>query len=141
MTQNNLHLIDQFFDAYGKRDRDGLQRVLAANIRWTFLGQNPFSGIRNGIDEVIAFFDTMGAVMGRSNPRVEKWVVGANEHYVIECQHVWTNREGGHNLDHLVCVLWTFENDKIVEGRHFFADPQAADTFFNQVAALSAPTH
>jgi hypothetical protein len=40
--------------------------------------------------------------------------VGANDKYVVECQHIWTNRDDGHNLDHLVCVLWKFENGKIV---------------------------
>ncbi|MGH7273853.1 MAG: nuclear transport factor 2 family protein [Nitrospiria bacterium] len=105
MNHPNLDLINQFFQAYGKRDFDGLRRVLAENAKWTSLGQHPLSGVRHGFDEVVAFFDMMGAVMGKSNIRVEKLVLGANDDYVVECQHVWTNREDGHNLDHLVCVL------------------------------------
>ena len=136
MTHPNLDLIIKFFEAYGKRDFDGLRRVLADNAKWTALGQHPLSGVRNGFDQVIAFFDAMGVVMGRSNVKVEKLVVGANDNYVVECQHVWTNRDDGHNLDHLVCVLWKFENGKIVEGRHFFADPQAVNNFFNYVATV-----
>jgi len=134
MNHPNLDLIDEFFQAYSKRDFDGLRRVLAENATWTSLGRHPLSGVRNGFDEVIAFFDTMGEVMGRSNTKVEKLIIGANDDYVIECQHVWTNREDGYNLDHLVCVLWKFKNSQIVEGRHFFSDPQAVDTFFNYVA-------
>lgn len=136
MEHPNLDLINRFFEAYGNRDLDGLRSVLAENVKWTSLGQHPFSGVRIGFDEVIAFFDTMGAVMGKSNSKVEKLVVGANDTYVVECQHVWTNRDDGHDLDHLVCVLWRFENGKIVEGRHFYADPRAADTFFNYVASV-----
>jgi ketosteroid isomerase-like protein len=52
----------------------------------------------------------------------------------VECQHISTDREDGNNIDHYVCVLWTFENGKIISGRHFFADPKSADTFFNLVA-------
>ncbi len=133
MANSNLDLIDRFFEAYGKRDFAGLQNVLATNVRWIALGQHPLAGVKNGINEVIAFFDAMGSVMGRSNTRVEKLVVGSNDRYVVECQHVWTNRPDGTNLDHLVCVLWTFENGKIVEGRHFFSDPKAMDNFISGV--------
>jgi ketosteroid isomerase-like protein len=135
MNHPNLDLIQQFFAAYAARDRDALQRVLAEDSRWIALGGHPLSGVKQGFDEIIAFFDAMGAIMGGSHSQVEKLVMGANERYVVECQHVWTHREDGRNLDHLVCVLWKFENGKIVEGRHFFADPQAADGFFNAILA------
>ncbi len=136
MTHPNLALIDSFFEAYSKRDLDGLHAVLAPDGRWIALGQHPLAGVKTGFDQVIGFFDAMGALMGRSNPKVEKLIVSANDHYVIECQHVWTNRDDGHNLDHLVCVLWTFKDGRIVEERHFFSDPQAADQFFSYVTQL-----
>ncbi len=136
MTNSNLDLINKFFEAYGKRDMEALRLVLDEDAKWISLGQHPFSGVKDGFDEVIAFFDTMGAIMGGSNVRVEKLIVSENDQYVIECQHVWTNREDGHNLDHMVCVLWTFKESKIVEGRHFFADPKAGDDFFNYIASL-----
>jgi uncharacterized protein len=140
MTTSNLDVINKFFEAYGKRDLESLKLVLDENAKWISLGQHPFGGVRNGFDEVIAFFDTMGAIMGGSNVRVEKLIVSENDPYVIECQHVWTNREDGHNLDHMVCVLWKFEHSKIVEGRHFFADPKAADDFYNYIASLMKDT-
>jgi len=136
MANSNLDIINKFFEAYGKRDIDNLRLVLADNAKWTSLGQHPFSGVRNGFNEVIAFFDTMGAIMGKSNVSVEKFIVSENDNYVIECQRVWTNRDDEHNLDHMVCVLWKFENSRIVEGRHFFADPKAADDFFNYIASV-----
>ncbi len=136
MTHPNLALIDRFFEAYSRRDMAALHQVLAADAKWTALGQHPLAGVKVGFDEVIAFFDAMGGIMAKSNPRVEKLIVSANDDYAVECQHVWTNRSDGHNLDHLVCVLWTFKGGSIVEGRHFFSDPQAADGFFGYVAAI-----
>ncbi len=136
MPHPNLALIDKFFEAYGRRDMDALHQVLAPDATWTALGQHPLAGVKVGFDEVIGFFDAMGAIMGRSNPRVEKLIVSANDEYAVECQHVWTNRSDGHDLDHLVCVLWTFKDGRITAGRHFFSDPQAADRFFSYVAAL-----
>ncbi len=130
MTHPNLDLIDQFFAAYGKRDREGLRHVLAENATWTFPGQHPLSGTKVGVDEIVAFFDAVGTIMGSSNPSVEKLVMGANEHYVVECQHIRTSRTDGPNLDQQLCVLWTFESGKIVSGRHLAADQEALDAFY-----------
>lgn len=134
MTHPNQEIINKFFEAYSKRDMDAIRQVMAEDATWTALGQHPLAGVKNGIDEVIAFFDAMGGIMGKSNVKVEKLVIGANDNYLIECQHVWTNRDDGVNLDHHVCVLWTFKNGKILSGMHFFADPQAADRFFSTIS-------
>ncbi len=130
MTHPNLDLIDKFFEAYGKHDLDGIRHVLAENATWTFPGHHPLSGTKAGIDEIVAFFDAMGNIMGSSNVKVEKLVMGVNENYAVECQHIWTHRADGQNLDHLWCVLWKFEDGKITEGRHLAADQYAVDKFF-----------
>ena len=136
MSHSNQEIIDRFFEAYSQRDLDGLKLVLAEDAKWISLGRHPYSGVRTGFDEVIDFFDTMGALMSKSNNRVEKLIVCENDKYLLECQRVWTNRDDGHNLDHLVCVLWKFEGGKIVEGRHFFSDPEAMDGFFSYMSTL-----
>ncbi len=64
------------------------------------------------MDEIVAFFDAVGNVMGSSNANVEKLVMGVNEQYVVECQHVRPSRTDGLNLDQQLCVLWSFENGK-----------------------------
>ena len=48
MTHTNLELIDQFFAAYGKHDREGLRQVLADNATWTFPGDHRLSGTLTG---------------------------------------------------------------------------------------------
>ena len=134
MSHHNLDRIDQFFAAYAQRDLAGLREVWAEDARWIFPGHHPLSGTKVGIEQVVTFFDTMGSIMGSSNVQVEKLVVGVNDHYVVEGQHVWTNRSDGHNLDHQWCVLWKFENGMIIEGRHLAADQDAVDRFFKAVA-------
>lgn len=130
MTQPNQDIINNFFEAYSKRDFDGIKQVMTDDVTWVFLGQHPLAGVMRGIDEVAAFFDAMGVIMSKSNVKAEKLVVGANDNFLVECQHIRTEREDGHNIDHQVCVLWTFENGKITEGRHFSSDPKASDDFF-----------
>ena len=104
MTHPNLELIDRFFAAYGKRDHAALQDILAENATWTFPGHHPLSGTKVGIDAIIAFFDAVGSVMRRSHPQADKLVMGVNEQYVVECQHIRTNRADGPNLNQQLCV-------------------------------------
>lgn len=134
----NASIIDNFFEAWGKHDFAALRQVMKEDVIWVFLGQHPLAGVKNGIEEVVAFFDNMSAIMGASGVKAEKLVTGSNEHYLLECQHITTHREDGNNIDHHICVLWTFENNKIIEGRHFFADAHAADQFFSTLAPIAA---
>jgi ketosteroid isomerase-like protein/uncharacterized protein YndB with AHSA1/START domain len=133
MQKTNQQLVDAFFEAYSKRDKEGIIQVMDENVTWSFLGQHKLAGIKNGIDEVIAFFDNMGSIMNESKTTVEKLIVASNDIYLIECQHLKTNREDGINIEHDVSVLWTFNDGKIISGKHFFADPKAVDTYFNAV--------
>lgn len=131
----NEALVSRFFEAYSKHDAKGIKEVMSENIRWFFLGVHPFAGVIKGIDALVAFFDRMAVIMSESKPQIEKLIVSSNDKYFIECQRIKINRPDGINIDHHVTVLWTIENGKIVEGRHFWADPQAADKYFNAVAA------
>lgn len=90
------------------------------------------SGTKVGIDAIIAFFDAVGTIMGRSQPTVDKLVLGVNEQYVVECQHIRTNRTDGPNLDQQLCVLWRFADGKIVSGQHLASDQDAFDAFYTQ---------
>jgi ketosteroid isomerase-like protein len=138
MNNTNEAIIAHFFDAYSKHNFEAIKKVMSEDVIWVFLGQHPLAGVKNGIEEVVAFFDNMSAVMGASNIKAEKLVTGSNDNFLVECQHISTHREDGNNIDHHVCVLWTFENNKIREGRHFFADPRTADQFFSAIAPIAA---
>jgi ketosteroid isomerase-like protein len=134
MAQKNQQIIDEFFEAYKKRDMKAIRKVMAENVTWHFLGLNPVAGVKNGIEEVIEFFDTMAKIMEKSRPEMEKLIMAENDRYFIECQRSKTHREDGNNLENYHTVLWTIEDGKIIEGRHFFADPQGVDKYFSAVA-------
>src|SRR5205085_7427600 len=102
--------------------------------KWYFLGRHPYAGVKKGINEVVAFFDTMAKIMGESKPTIEKPIVCENEDHLIECVHTKSNRKDGINIDHQACVLWTIRDGKIIESRHFFSDPEALDKYFTAVA-------
>jgi ketosteroid isomerase-like protein len=134
MKHSNQEIIDRFFEAYKKRDFEAIEKVMANNVTWFFMGRHPLAGIKIGIAEVIDFYDRMGKIMEQSNPKVEKLIVSEKDNYLIECIHSKTNNPDGNNLDHYACVLWTFKDGKIIEGRHFFANPPAVDNYFTAAA-------
>ncbi len=138
MKEDNQAIINRFFEAYSKHDFAAIRQVMHEDVIWVFLGQHPLAGVKNGIEEVVAFFDNMSAIMGQSGVKAEKLVSGSNDRFLVECQHIVTHRPDGINMDHHVSVLWTFENNKIKEGRHFFADSHAANHFFGAVAPIAA---
>lgn len=136
MPHPNVDIVNKFFEAYSSHNLDVLRQVMDDDVTWVSLGQPSDHGISKGFDEVIAFLDRMGAITSQSNNRVEKLIMSAEDGYVVECLRVRTNLEEGENLDQLVCVLWKIENSKIVEGRHFFADPEAADNFISYISTF-----
>ncbi|MEP7279543.1 MAG: nuclear transport factor 2 family protein [Bacteroidota bacterium] len=138
MKSTASDIIDNFFAAYSKHDFGAIRESMLDDVIWVFLGQHPLAGVKNGIEEVVAFFDNMSAVMSSSRVKAERLVSGSNENFLIECQHISTHRGDGQDIDHHVGVLWTFKNGKIAEGRHFFADPQAADRFFSAVSPIAS---
>ncbi len=136
MENPNQKIVEKFFEAYGRHAMDDIKKVMSENVLWYFRGKHPYAGVKRGIPEVVSFFDTMGKIMGDSKPTIEKVIVGENENHFFECSHITTNRMDGHNVDHHVSVVWTIEDGKITEGRHFFADPGAIDQYFNAMAKI-----
>lgn len=57
-----------------------------------------------------------------------------NSRHLIECIYSNTNRTDNIQLEYYACVLWTFENGKIIEGRHFFSDQQEINNYFPALA-------
>lgn len=135
MESPNEGIIERFFEAFSKHDMRAIREVMSDKVMWFFCGNNPFAGVRNGIQEVVRLFDQMASIMADSRPRIEKLIVASNDAHTIECQRIKIHRADGIHIDHHATVLWTFHNGKIIEGRHFWADPRAADKYFTAVAA------
>lgn len=108
---------------------------MADDVTWYFMGRHPYAGVKKGIDQVVAFFNSMAETMGDSKPTIEKPIVCENENHLIECVHTISNRTDGIHLDHFATVLWTFRDGKIIEGRHFFADPESVDRYFTELTS------
>jgi ketosteroid isomerase-like protein len=122
----NIALIEQFFRAYAANDPVAIRQVLSPGIKWFIPGNHPLSGVKNGIDEVMAFFTLLGKAAFQALPLV----VGANDNFVIDCHHNWSNLPEGPNFRGMSCLLWKIEEAKIVEVHNFPEDQHKSDAFF-----------
>ncbi len=66
-THPAMAVVDKMYDCFAKGDMATLKTdVFAPDIAWNLPGHHPLSGIKNGPDEVIAFF---GALMQTGHRR------------------------------------------------------------------------
>lgn len=128
-THPNIELIHAFFSAYASQNHDGIREILAEDIRWHIPGDHPLSGTKNGITEVLTYFQQLNKAAFKAEPIV----MGVNDHFVIDCHRNWSNLENEANLNNMSCLLWKIENGKIVEVHNFPENQHAVDAFFSKV--------
>lgn len=127
----NVRLIQDYYAAYGSGDHAKLRGLFAEDIRWTIPGHHPLSGIKSGVDEVLAFF----AELGRAGFRAEPIFLAADNDWVLDLHRGWsTNPEG---LDILWALAFRISNGRIAEAINFAADQHAADNYFWRVYKLA----
>ena len=124
----NLKVIYSFFDCYNNGDMEGIKKVMAEDIKWHIPGNHPLSGTKNGIQEVMNYFD----LLSKGSFRAEHLVMGVNDHYVLDCHRNISNIANMENFNQLSCLLWKIEHQKIIEVFNFPQDQASTDAFFNQ---------
>ncbi|MEM9133588.1 MAG: nuclear transport factor 2 family protein [Actinomycetota bacterium] len=105
-----LSAIESFFEAYGNNDRAGIAAVLAEDITWTIPGHHPLAGTKQGIDEVLAFFDRLGA----AGFMAETFFLEASEDYVVDI-HRGYSTQGVGAVDTTWALVWHFNADLRVD--------------------------
>lgn len=123
----NIQLIERFFEAYSKADFEGMKRVIDKDIQWHIPGNHPYSGTKNGLSELMEYFEKLNEF----GFKAEQIVMGVNDKYVIDCHRNWSNSGAEKELDAMSCLLWKIEGNKIVEVFNFPQEQSLVDMFFN----------
>lgn len=126
----NIQLIERFFKAYSNADFQGMQCVMAADIKWHIPGKHPFSGTKNGISELMEYLENLNEF----GFKAEQIVMGVNDNYVIDCHRNWSTSSGTAVLNAMSCLLWKIEENKIVEVFNFPQEQYLVDDFFNNTS-------
>jgi ketosteroid isomerase-like protein len=127
-NNTNIQIVQDFFEAYERNDLEGIRQVLAEDVQWHIPGRHPLSGTKNGIDEVINFFEELGKV----GFKAEVMILAANDNYVIDAHRGWSNITNGENVDLNWILLYQIDNNKIKRVINFAGDQPLADEFFTK---------
>lgn len=130
-AQENVAIVKRFFKYYEKHDIRGLRDIFASDITWHVPGHHPLAGTKNGIEEVIAYYE----LLQKANFKAEVIMLEGNEHFVIDCHRGWAS-VGNARLDINWVLLYTIENGKIKSMHNFPGDQHAADDFFWKAYSL-----
>lgn len=133
ITHPNADLVHRFFTAYATHDLPTIKAILAPTIQWHIPGHHPLSGVKKGIDEVLAYL----AQLGKAHFQARPIVMGVNEQYVIDCHQNWSELAGVENLNAMSCLLWKIEQDQIVEVYNFPQDQHQVNAFFTTLCSTN----
>jgi ketosteroid isomerase-like protein len=131
-----IEAIERFFAAYAANDLDGIAQVLREDVQWTIPGHHPLSGVKHGVEEVVAFFTQLA----KSGFQAEPLFLEANEEYVVDVHRGWTT-EGVGKVDTLWALVWHFDADgKVDRVVNLSGDQHQMDTFvWNNYALAPIP--
>jgi uncharacterized protein len=120
-----IEAIERFFAAYAAGDLDGIAQVLSPDVAWTIPGHHPLSGVKHGVNEVVAFFTQLG----KSGFQADPMFLEANAEYVVDIHRGWTT-EGIGKVDTIWALVWHFNADgKVDRVVNLSADQHQMDAF------------
>lgn len=126
----NVDKIVAFFAAYAARNVAAVREVMADDIVWRIPGHHPLAGPKQGVEEVLAFFDQLGKAGFQAEPKV----IAEHGDYVVDHHRGWS--DAGPGLDLTWCLVFRFEKGKIKEVTNFCEDQHQADLFFHALYRL-----
>lgn len=134
MSNKNLAIIEKMWECFREGDTKTLGNIFAPDVIYNMPGYHPLSGIKKGINELLAFFDELG----KSNIKVELLKIGIlNENMIVEVHHGYGETKGA-NLDVINCNIYQIKDDKIARVDCYNGDQHAIDNFFYSIYTLKS---
>jgi ketosteroid isomerase-like protein len=127
VRHENVGLVERMYECFNRGDLETIKReVFATDLVWTLPGRNPVGGVKNGPDEVIAFF----AGLVRSGIQVDLVKIDAwGDDTVVEV-HRGHGESRGAALDALNCTHYQIRDGRIARVQVYLSDQYGADNFF-----------
>lgn len=133
--KQNIALVEKMYECFNRGDLQTIKdEVFAPDLVWRLPGRHPLGGVKNGPDEVLAFF----GALGESGIKVDLIGIDAwGDDTVVEV-HRGHGTSGGATLDALNCTHYRVRGDRIAEVQVFMSDQYGADNFFWEVYDLAS---
>jgi len=111
---NNIQIVQQCYADFGNGNIQGILDSLSDNVRWIDPGapEIPFSGIRNGKEEVLGFFTDMAKVVTYTHFEPQQFYSDGNAVFV---KGIFTGKgnETGKPFQSEWAMLWEVVDGKV----------------------------
>jgi ketosteroid isomerase-like protein len=130
---DNSAVVQRMYECFNRDDIDTIRNeIFAPDIVWRLPGRHPLGGVKNGQEEVLAFFQQLR----RAEVNVEiTRIADFTDDWVVEV-HRGSGRSGDAVLDALNCTHYRIANGRIVEVQVYISDQYSVDSFFSTVFRL-----
>lgn len=123
-------IVRRGYEAVSAGDVETLTALLGDNVAWHTPGRSPLAGDVVGREAVFARLGRYLAETGGTFRADLKRVLIDEDGRVIGIHRNVAERDGKH-LDVYCCIVFEFENGRIVDGREHFYDLHAWDEFWS----------
>lgn len=123
-----MAVVDKMYACFAKGDMETLKReVFAPDITWNLPGHHPLSGLKQGPDEVVAFF---GALM-QTGIVVDNITFGTmGDDQVVEKHTGHGKLKNGEEIIFPTCSHYTIRDGKIAAVQVYTGDQHGVDRYF-----------
>ena len=118
---DNVALVEQAYDAFGRGDVEAVLGLLSDNIEWSEAENSPFWPGRafHGPQEIVQeVFARLGAETTDFRISVSR-ILGCGETVLVEGRYSGTWNANGTSFDLQMAHIWDFENGKAVRWQQY----------------------
>jgi ketosteroid isomerase-like protein len=130
IAEKNAELVRRGYEAFNTADMKTLTELFHENAVWHTPGQGSIAGSRKGRNAVFTQFGRYGAETAGTF-RAELKDIAMCEDGLIVGIHRNTGERNGRKLDVDCCIVFRIIDDQLIEGREYFFDLKAWDTFWS----------
>jgi ketosteroid isomerase-like protein len=128
-SEENAALVRRGYEAFSAGDMDTLIGLFTEDARWHAAGNGAISGVKQGRDEILAYFGELGS---RSNGSMKVTVedIAVGDRYTVGV-HSASAERNGKTMDQRQAILFTISDGKITEGVEMAEDTAVVAEFWS----------
>jgi ketosteroid isomerase-like protein len=121
MSQQNISVVQQTYEAFGRGDVPGLLSLLDSNVEWTTPGADdlPTAGTRRGAAQVGEFFKTIGELLEFDSFEPQTFIADGDRVVVLGVDRVRVKGGSGKSLNEAWCHVFTIRDGRIAAFREY----------------------
>jgi ketosteroid isomerase-like protein len=129
-TGRNAAIVEHAYEAFNTGDIGTLTKLFHERASWHTPGRSSIAGSRKGRHAVFHQFGRYGGETGGTFRANLLNILESEDGRVVSVHHSSAER-AGKQLDVLCCIVFEFENGRIMIGREHFYDLYAWDMFWS----------